>query len=709
MSTGQQHAKQEIVTQFLARDVELPDGAGTMALITMDNGHDHRRPATLGPQGMANFEETLKQIEPRAQAGEITAVGITGESQVFAAGADLGQAVRITSRADARPTAAIGHRTMRQFTDMPVPSFAFVNGVALGGGLEIALNCDYRTISSGAGAVGLPETVLGLVPGWGGAYLLPRLVGVTEALRIIVQNPLEQNRMTKPEEALNLGIADAMFSPAGFLENSLQWAAGVLNGTVEVNRRTVDLDDGTAWDAAVGMAEELLDARTGAVPKAPYRALELIQAARTSDRDTAFAAEDDALVDLIMTDEFRAGVYSFDLVQSRAKHPAGAPDPDLARPVTKIGVVGAGLMAAQLALLFARRLAVPVVLTDLDAERVDQGIAGLRNQLDSLVSKGQMSEDEAARVHSLVSGSTDKRAFADADFVIEAVFEQMPVKKQVFAEVEAVVGAECVLATNTSSLSVTRMAEDLAHPHRLVGFHFFNPVAVMPLLEVVRAERTDDVTLATAFALAKQLQKTAVLAKDSTSFIVNRMLGTVFGEAAGMVDEGTAPQDIDAATAGILPMPPFELLELVGTAIALHNADSLVASWPDRFAVPQSLRDVVGAGVPSYYAPAEKSARRPGMRRELDPRLSGLVRQGDSSLDPEQIRRRFLASLATEARIMIDDGVVAAPQDLDLAMIAGAGFLFWNGGITALLDRTGIAEEVTGRRFLPPGVASLPQ
>ena len=203
-------------------------------------------------------------------------------------------------------------------------------------------------------------------------------------------------------------------------------------------------------------------------------------------------------------------------MQKRAKRPAGAPDKSLARPVTKVGIVGAGLMAGQLALLFARRLEVPVVLTDLDQERVDKGVGYVHAEVDKLLGKGRVNPDKANRLKGLVTGlASTRQAFADADFVIEAVFEEMKVKKAVFAEVEAVVSADCVLATNTSSLSITEMAADLEHPERVVGFHFFNPVAVLPLLEIVRGERTDDATLATAFAAGKELKKTAVLVKDS--------------------------------------------------------------------------------------------------------------------------------------------------------------------------------------------------
>jgi 3-hydroxyacyl-CoA dehydrogenase/enoyl-CoA hydratase/carnithine racemase len=691
----------EIVTRSLVQDVQLPGGAGTFALITLDNGHDHTRPNTLGPATLIQLGAVLDRLHARAEAGEIVGVGVTGKPFIFAVGADLTGIPAVTERDQALAIARIGHATLRKLGTLPVPSFAFVGGAAMGGGIEIALHSTYRTISSGITAVALPECFLGLVPGWGGATLLPRLVGVERATKVIIENPLSNNRMITGPQAHGLGLADAMFEPVTFLEDSLRWAESVITGTATVERREVDRDE-QLWDQAVGAARTFADAKTGGASPAPYRALELVSAARTAELDAAFAAEDEALADLLMGDELRAGIYAFDLVQRRAKRPAGAPDPSLARPVTKVGIVGAGLMASQLALLFARRLGVPVIMTDLDQDRVDAGVAQVHGEIDKLRDKGRVGADSARRLKALVTGSTSKDGFADADFVIEAVFEEMSVKQEVFAQVEAVVGPECVLATNTSSLSVTEMASRLTHPERVVGFHFFNPVAVMPLLEIVRGQRTDEATLATAFATGKSLKKTRIGVLDSPSFIVNRLLGRFMGEVAKVVDEGTPLEVADRACAGLAPMPPFVLIGLVGPAIALHNNESLHRAFPERFHVSDNLRHVVEAGKRGFYTTVEG-------RPVPDPEVLALVEQSDPPVvrTPEQVREQVLSALADEARRMLDEGVVHSAKDLDLAMITGAGFQFWNGGLTPLLDRTGIAERVCGQRFLPPGVANV--
>lgn len=685
--------KPEVVTRALVQDVQLPADGGTLALVTLDNGHDHTKPNTFGLEGMAGLRAAVATLQQRAEAGEIVAVAVTGKPFIFAVGADLTGVPGITSREQALEIARTGHAAYAAIMDLPVPTFAFVNGAAMGGGVELALSCDYRTMSTAVPAIALPEVFLGLVPGWGGCYLLPRLLGPEKALKVIVENPLNTNRMLNGPSAAKLGMADALLDAADFLEQSIIWAAGVLAGETKVEREPVS-DDAAVWEAAAAAATKLADAKTARKSPSPYRAIELVTAARTAERDAAFAAEDEALADLLMGDELRAGLYSFDLVQKRAKRPAGAPDKALARPVGKVGIVGAGLMASQLAMLFIRSLKVPVVMTDLDQERVDKGVAYVHGEIDASLAKGKITQDKANQLKGLITGSTSKEGFADADFVIEAVFEEMGVKKKVWAEVEQIVTPECVLASNTSSLSITEMASELQHPERVVGFHFFNPVAVMPLLEIIPGERTDDAALATAFATGKGLKKTCILVKDSPSFIANRLLGRFMGEFSKIVDEGTPVEVANEGIAGLAPMPPLVLVGLVGPAIALHNSETLHRELGERFYVSPNLKALVEAGKRSYDDE--------GAAELLTAPESPVV------LTAQQVRERVLGVLAEEVRTMLDDGVAQAPMDIDLAMITGAGFQFWNGGLTPLLDREGVSEQVTGQRFLPKGAASVP-
>jgi 3-hydroxyacyl-CoA dehydrogenase/enoyl-CoA hydratase/carnithine racemase len=688
----------EVVTRALSRDIKLPHTAGTAVLITLDNGRDYRRPNTLGARGLGELNRALDTALARE---DLLAVAITGKPFSLAAGADLSEFAKIVNRDQAFAIARIGHAVFDKLHTSRVPTFAFINGVALGGGLELTLHCHYRTVSAAASGIALPECFLSLLPGWGGAFIVPNLIGADRAVQLIIENPLNQNRMLNGRQAYEVGLADAIFDGADFLARSLDWAGQVVAGSLTVTRPEVDR--GEAWDEALARGRSFVDSKVFGASPGPYRALELMAAARTSDRTEAYAAEDEALADLIMGPELRASLYAFDLVQKRARKPAGAPDPSLARPVTKVGIVGAGLMASQLAILFLRRLQVPVVITDLDRLRVDKGLGYVADEITRLLEKRRIVPDEANRLRALISGTTDLANFSDCDFVIEAVFEDMSIKKQVFANLEKHLSESCLVATNTSSLSVTEMAADLDHPERLVGFHFFNPVAVLPLVEIVRGLATDEETLATAFLVANKLKKNAVLVKDSTGFVVNRLLLRMLAETFAAVDEGTPVAVADEALRPLgLPMSPYLLLQLVGAEVTLHVVENLHAAFGDRFPVSPNLEALVAAGRPGVYDWT------PDGKPYVSDRTAKLLVVGDRPSSAEQVRERTLNALAREIGLMLAEGVVAAPMDIDLCLILGAGWPFHLGGITPYLDRAGVSERVLGRRFLPPGVASVP-
>jgi 3-hydroxyacyl-CoA dehydrogenase/enoyl-CoA hydratase/carnithine racemase len=698
MNETQKPKSTEVVTKALVRALDMPMGAGVLGLITLDNGRDHTRPSTFGPEGLASLNQAISDA---AALPGVAAIAVTGKPFIFAVGADLSTFENALDIEMIKSFAKLGHDVMRRLGELSVPTFAFINGAALGGGMEVALHCTYRTVSTGAQGLGLPEVMLGIVPGWGGAYLLPRLIGPAKALDVIITNPLSQNRLLSPSDMIKLGIADAAFEPADFLEQSISWAAQVVRGSIVPQR--IDIDEKN-WDAIVDGYRAALEDKIHDATPAPYRALELVKAARTNSRDQGFDAEDIVLSNLVMGDEQRASLYSFNLVQKRAKKPFGAPDKSLARSVNKVGIVGAGLMASQLALLFAQRLQVPVVMSDLDQARVDKGLGYVRAEVAALQAKGRLNGDKANRLLGLISGTTDMADFADAQFVLEAVFEDPQVKAKVFAELETVVSAECILATNTSSLSVSAMASSLAHPERVVGFHFFNPVAKMPLLEIARAEKTDDESLATAFAVGKSLKKTCVLVADAPAFIVNRLLIRQLSEITKCLDEGARPEVIEKALNPMgVPMPPFELMELVGVGVSHHVLESMHHAFPDRFHTSPNIKQFADSGVTAF------TIQDAAGKKTLDPAVFAKLVQGDTVFSEEQVRTRVLEGLAEEARIMLDEGVVAEPQDIDLCMIMGTGMPFWLGGLTPYLDRTGTSERVTGKRFLDVGVASVPR
>jgi len=691
-------APEEVITHALVREIDL--GAfgctGSLALITLDNGLDHNRPNTFGPSSLAELNAAITDAISRKPA----AIAITGKPFIFAAGADLSALSFIENRDQSVAIGKLGHDVFRRLDECGIPTFAFINGLALGGGLEVGLHCNYRTLSSTA-FTGQPEVFLGLVPGWGGATILPKLIGPERAVEVIILNALNNNTMMKAKDALNLGVVDEVFDPADFIERSISFVASILNGSRTIERK--DYSNDPAWESALATGKAAaLKKYGGAVIASPMKALELIAAAKSNSRGAGFDAEDQALADLTMSDSLRASLYAFNLIQKKRKKVEGAPKPALARKVTKVGVVGAGLMASQLALLLLRNLKCPVVMTDIDQERADKGVAWVKNELNKAVEKKRMHPEAAARLALLISGSADQNTFAGCDFIIEAIFEELSLKQELFKKLETIVSAECVLATNTSSLSVEKMSEGLKNPERVVGFHFFNPVAVMPLLEVARTSTTDDATTATAISVGKELKKTMIICKDAPGFVVNRLLTRFMGEITDAVDEGTPTDVADSAMSSIgFPMSPFQLLDLVGPGVGLHVSKTLHANLGDRYRISPTMQAMVDKGIRSFYIKAADGSV------SVNPAALELITPGDSPSTAEHVRLRALTALAVEARMMLDEGVVSSPAEIDLCMLMGAGWPMHLGGILPYLDREGISDSVCGKRFHPAGVASL--
>lgn len=692
-------APEEVVTRAFVRDVDLTafGGLGIMALITLDNGHDHNRPNTFGPSSLQSLDAAITDAVARKPA----AIAITGKPFIFAAGADLTALAFIRTREESLAIGKLGHDVFRRFDECGIPTFAFINGLALGGGLEVALHCNFRTLATTA-FTALPEVFLGLVPGWGGATILPKLIGPERAVQVIILNALNNNTMMKAKDALQLGVVDAVFDPADFIERSISFAVSVLSGATKIERK--DYSDDPTWQSAVSTGRTAaLKKYGGAQIASPVAALKLIGEAKSNSRGAGFDAEDQVLADLTLSDPLRASLYAFNLIQKKRKKVEGAPKPTLARKVNKVGVVGAGLMASQLALLLLRNMKCPVVMTDIDQARADKGVAWVKNELTKAVEKKRMSVETATRLSALISGSADQKIFTGCDFIIEAIFEELSLKQELFKNLEGIVTPECVLATNTSSLSVEKMSEGLKNPERVVGFHFFNPVAVMPLLEVARTSTTDDATTATAIAVGRELKKVMIICKDAPGFVVNRLLTRFMGEITDAVDEGTPPSVADSAMSSIgFPMSPFQLLDLVGPGVGLHVSKVLHNNLGPRYRISPTMQAMVDQGIRNFYIKNEDGTV------VVNPAANALIPKGGSPSTPEQVRTRALTALAVEARMMLDEGVVATAAEIDLCMLMGAGWPMHLGGILPYLDREGISESVCGSRFHPAGVASLP-
>ena len=693
-------APDEVVTNAILRIVSLiPFGHnGELALITLDNGADHTRPNTFGAASLQSLSNAIDE----ATKSQAVAIAVTGKPFIFAAGADLSAMGFLKDKSQAIAIGDLGHEVFLKLHESKKPTFAFINGLALGGGLEVGLNCHYRTLAATA-FTALPECFLGLVPGWGGATLLPKLIGPENAVQVIISNALNNNTMMKSKDALSLGVVDAVYEPADFLEKSVKFAADILSGKKKIERKDFSNDNG-AYEKAIATGKAAVAKKyNGAEITSPLAALELIKASQKNSVRDGFASETKVLADLVMSDPLRASLYSFNLIQKKRKKVEGAPKPALARKVTKVGVVGAGLMASQLALLMLRNLKVPVVITDLDQERVDKGLAWIKNEIAKLVEKKRLSPESATRLLGNISGSTDQKVFANADFIIEAIFEELSLKQKLFKDLEAIITPECILATNTSSLSVEAMSEGLKNPERVIGFHFFNPVAVMPLLEVARTTKTDDATVATAINIGKELKKTMVIVKDAPAFVVNRLLTRFMGEVTDAIDEGTPYEVADAAMTPLgFPMSSLELLGLVGPAVALHVAETLNKNLGPRYKISPTMQRFVKEGVKTFYIKDANGVN------TVNPAAISLLEKGSKASTSDQVRRRALEAIATEAKMMLDEGVIATPQEIDICMLLGSGWPMHLGGILPYLDREGISEAVCGARFHPKGVASLP-
>ena len=636
---------------------------GDVAIVTIDNGADHTKPTFFSRGALESLDRVLDELERT----DFTALVLTGKPFVFAAGADVTEFPDVSPEL-AREGSRAGHELFARIAALPYPTVAAVNGACLGGGVEIALHCDARTISSGVRHFACPEVFLGIFPAWGGTQIIPRLVGPETAVKFIVANPLRQNRMLDARKAHELGFADALFEPVEFLDESIAFARDLAErGGLE--RPEPDFSE---LETILRRARSDVDDSVHGAAPGPYRALDLIEGAATWSLEEGYRAEEDAIAELLPSRQAQASIYAFDLVERRIKRGVGVPDAK-PRRIERVGIVGAGLMATQLATLFLRRLEVPIVLRDLEQATVDRAVESIRDELALQVSKGRYDEGKARFLGSLVSGSTSYDVFDGCDLVLEAVFEELSVKQEVFAELERVVSAECVLATNTSSLSVTEMASGLEHPERVVGMHFFNPVALMPLVELVRAAETDEITLATAWDVSKKLRKRAVVVRDAPGFVVNRVLTRMTRVLMDALEHGNTVEETDEAIMRLgMPMAPSVLLQMVGPRVANHVLETMHDAFPDRFSLSPTLAGFADG------------------RDEI-------VVLENAPKPVEEITDAVLEAVADEIHRLLEESVVAEAADVDACLILGAGWPFFLGGITKYLDQTGVSERMFGQ------------
>jgi 3-hydroxyacyl-CoA dehydrogenase/enoyl-CoA hydratase/carnithine racemase len=602
----------------------------------------------------------LERLLPRLEEEGWAAVVITGKPFVFAAGADITEFPGATRELAIEGSRA-GHALFGRIRALPSTTVAAINGACLGGGVELALHCDARTISTAVRHFACPECFLGIVPAWGGTQLIPRLVGVETAVKFIVSNPMRQNRMLTGPQAFEAGFADRLLEPAEFVDESLAFA---LELDPSQSRNGGSHSHETVEEVIRKARARLDDQVHGAAP-APYHALDLIEGACSGwTLEEGYRAEEEAVAELLPGRQAQASLYAFDLVDRRAKSPPGKPAED-PRPIRKVGIVGAGLMAAQIAALVLRRLEVPVAIRDVSEEALATARESIEEALAEQVAKRRYDEGKARFLGSIVSTETSYDDFADCDLVLEAVFEELDIKRSVFAELREHTRDDCVLATNTSSLSVGELGADL-------GIHFFNPVAVLPLVELVRTHETTNATLATAWAFAEKLRKRPVLVRDAPGFVVNRVLTRQMTVVLDALEHGNTVEEADEAILRLgLPMAPSVVLQMVGPRVANHVLGTLHDAYPERFPLSETLAN---------YAEGKDE----------------IVVHAHEPRTQDEILEGALEAVADEIRHLLDEGVVAEAADVDTALLLGAGYPFWLGGITKFLDQTGRSERMFG-------------
>ncbi len=721
----------EQVTAFTYTEREH-DQLGTVGVITAEA--QGPKPPTLGPQSVDNLVAALAHAIEAADSGAIRAIAITGTGSVFLAGADLSMFTageNSTIGESIRDMTAKMHGLQVLVRTLDVPILAHLNGPAFGGGVEAALLASVRTVHPEVRAIALPETGLGILPGWGGTTLLPTLINPELALQIIIDEPAKDRVMdarTAQERGLVDGTAESLDEALTFLAANprthrsarsggdadasrnagvtgnagASGDAGATSGDVPVLLMAADSDRAHAIATAVTARQHTAERRDAQGAPAVKRALQLIAQLPGSTLEGALARESDALLELVESDAAEGALYAAELL--RRSKPGREPVAG-ATQLAKVGVAGAGLMASQIAAQLARGLRVPVIMRDLDEQIAQKGLATARSIL---------TDAGDADAANLLSATTDLQELAGADLVLEAVPEVMSIKQAVFAELESVLGPDAVLATNTSSLSITEMCSQLQHPERVVGLHFFNPVAKMPLVEIIRTEHTDSSALATAHEVVRRLRKFGVESADAPGFIVNRLLFRMLGTVLGAIDAGAPAADVDASLDSLgLPMRPLTLLDMVGLAVADHVGRVMVEQeGPERFHASAGLHAMAEQGerfteqgakppapvrseVDSIFASA--NAAQTGAEANGTDGADATGTAGEKVRSPQltartgdQLLRAVEEGLADEITRMVDEGVVKRREDIDLALILGAGFPRHRGGITPHLRQQGL-------------------
>ena len=699
-----------------AGDVCRVDRRDDVAVVTIDIPGASVN--TLRPELTDDLERVLDELErDPAVRGVVLA---SGKDDSFVAGADVGVLAGITSAADGVELSRAGQRAFDRLERTTKPVVAAIHGSCLGGGLELALACDARVATdSDATQTGHPEVLLGLIPGAGGTQRLPALVGLEQALPLILTG-----RQVSASRARRIGLVDEVVHPAVLIEAACEraraLAADAGRGTdrrasmIGRVRSTLVEDTPAGRALAFRQAEADVLARTHGRMPAPLRAIEVVRTGLEQGPRVGYAAEAQAFGELLVTAEARNLIRVFELRQTLKREARGAAA--LARTVEKVAVIGAGLMGAGIAAVTASRAGLPVRLKDVDRAAIRRALRSIRDYLDQRVDRRKITRHERDRLMSLVHPDTAYRGFGRVDLVIEAVLEDLDVKHAVLRELAGVTGPDTIVASNTSSIPIDRIAEGHPRPEHVVGMHYFSPVPRVPLLEVVEGPRTAPEVTATAVDIGRRQGMTVVVVGDGPGFFTSRILGPYINEAAHLLADGASVEAIDAALEGLgFPVGPFRLLDEVGIDVAAKISRVLTDGLGDRLAPAPVLAAVVRDGRHGrkngrgFYAYTGEGG---GARRgEADPTIYQLVtRSARPTPDADEIVDRAVLAMVNEAVWTLHDGVLRMARDGDVAAIFGLGFPPQLGGPFRYVDDCGPAtvlarlrelEAVHGARFTP--------
>ncbi len=679
---------------------------------------DPDRPLNIfTPAVMEGLGEVLEEVEELGRQGRLRSVVFwSGKPDSFFAGADVSEIAAIESPEEGAMGSRRGQAVFARIEAIGIPTIAAIHGVCVGGGLELALACDYRLASDhDKTRLGLPEILLGILPAWGVTTRLPGLVGLRKALDLILSG-----KNLDPARARRAGLVDVVLPWPIFRDAVSGFARDRADGK-ETARRKGGLGgrllDGTrpGQRLVLRQARKQVMRRTRGHYPAPLKVLEVVSASLGKPWARRFELEALAAGELIASSVSKNLIHVFHLREAARKGPR-LPQASPAT-VRRIGVVGAGVMGGGIAQLAAHR-GIDVRIKDIRHAAVTGALQHARSLFDGLVRRKRLDRREADQRMDRISAGLDWAGFATADLVVEAVVERMEVKRSVLAELEGVASEECVLTSNTSTLSIDGMAEALGRRDRFCGMHFFNPVHKMPLVEIIRGRRTADRTVATVYGLAVALGKVPVVVKDGPGFLVNRILGPYLNEACYLLAEGASIEAIDEAALDFgMPMGPLRLIDEIGIDVAGHAGAVLHEAFGERMAPAPPLAKLGesgrlgrkgGSGFYRYEKDREK-----GPDPEIYPLLAPTVPAERSPKDRREIRARLVLSMMNEAALVLEDGIVERAADVDLAMIMGTGFPPFRGGLLryadqvharVLVERLNGYRESLGARFEPAPV-----